>query len=219
MSTTTPDAGSATITGRRAWQDDGGASCASITPPVRLRTQWIARRPTWWPLTPSRDGACSATASFCSRTPARCFPTVRASRLPDLWVCPRGRRGQRSLANGPERHKRRAAGRVPVIGAEQVRRCCVKVRVIASGAHCWQWAPEAMDHGWRRGRARVSAMFLGAVPYGADAQGGASSQLVSTGQPVVVSQGLAPCRAPRVILAHYERRNTAHPRTTPDRRV
>jgi hypothetical protein len=55
---------------------------------------------------PSRDGACSATAPCCSRTPARCFPAARASRRtgpPSQTRPPR----QPWLARGGSRRARR----------------------------------------------------------------------------------------------------------------
>ena len=80
------------------------------------------------------------------------------------------------------------------------------VRVIGSGAQCGHWAPEPIDHDPTPARARVRAMFsrpdvhelqLPLAPPGACAQGWATSQLVSTGQPVAVSQGLEPPLAAR----------------------
>jgi hypothetical protein len=59
-----------------------GASCASITRPARPRAHQIARRPGSWPPIQNRDGACSATASWRSTTPASCFPMAEASPAP-----------------------------------------------------------------------------------------------------------------------------------------
>ncbi len=61
-------------------QHDRSAACASINLPVRPRAHPIAGQPASWRLVPDRDGACSATASWCSRTPARCFPMAGVSR-------------------------------------------------------------------------------------------------------------------------------------------
>jgi hypothetical protein len=66
--------------GLRGRQHHRGASCASINLPVRPRTHRITRRPTSWRPIPNRDGACSVTAWWCLRTPARCFPMAGASR-------------------------------------------------------------------------------------------------------------------------------------------
>src|SRR5690606_28291767 len=47
---------------------------------VRLRTHLTAKPPAPWPATPSRGGACCATASSCSRTPVSSCPAAPPSR-------------------------------------------------------------------------------------------------------------------------------------------
>ena len=57
-----------------------------------------------WPPTRSRDGACCATASWCSRTPATCCPTAGSSlptgRRPDRRLGLRGYAGICRTASG-----------------------------------------------------------------------------------------------------------------------
>jgi hypothetical protein len=63
--------------------------CASTSPGAQTHWHQTARPRAWWPVIPSKGGACSATASCCSTTPGYFSPAAGPSPLlPQLRCAP-----------------------------------------------------------------------------------------------------------------------------------
>jgi hypothetical protein len=82
-------------TGNNSVQEPGAASCAHISPRARQSAPPTARPHAPSPASPSRAGACCATAWSCSKTPAHCCPTAASSH----------RTGRPAFARRPDAHR------------------------------------------------------------------------------------------------------------------